>query len=265
MTYDPGRAVEAARVLSTRRLAGLRGPVLPASCRPTDLAAALMVQEAVSRELAQRAGEQVAGWKCGLPEPGKWVLAPLYAGTVCRDASRPCPVWARDGRVKVEPELAFVLGQDLPTREAPYTEAEVDAAVAHTHLALELIDDRYDEAAAPTFADRLADGLVNQGLFLGPEVDPAQAGTAGPLAIQIEQAGAPVFSQTGAHPAARPRAPLYWLAECLRARGQGLRAGQVVITGSYAGAPWVPVGAALRVRFGELGALSVCFEARPSA
>ena len=39
---------------------------------------------------------------------------------------------------------------------------------------------------------------------------------------------------------ADPRRPLYWLAEFLRQQGIGLRAGQVVITGSLAGAPALP-------------------------
>lgn len=246
---------------------------MAAPCRPTTLSDALAVQEAVSAELAQRAGERVVGWKCGLPGVDTWVLAPLYASTLYRaedrvvDGSDPLsdgwPVWAQQGRVKVEPELAFVLGRDLPPRAQPYDADEVRAAIASAHLALELIDNRYDESATLHFADRLADGLVNQGLWLGPAIDLDSACAASALDIAVSADGQPLLSQHGVHPAGEPLQPLCWLAEFLRRRGQGLRVGQVVITGSYAGAPWVPVGPTLQVRFGHLGTVTLRFQTRP--
>lgn len=263
----------AAQALATRRLTGRVGGALPDPCRPTTLSDALAVQEAVSAELAQRAGERVVGWKCGLPGADTWVLAPLYASTLYRDddsagdGSDPppagWPVWTQQGQVKVEPELAFVLGRDLPPRAQPYEVEEVLAAIASAHLALELIDNRYDEQAPVHFADRLADGLVNQGLWLGPAIDLASACAAQVLDITVAADAQALLAQHGAHPAGEPARPLYWLAEFLRGRGQGLRAGQVVITGTYAGAPWVPVGPMLQVRFGHLGTVTLRFQTRP--
>lgn len=263
----------AAQTLATRRLTGCVGGALPDSCRPTTLSDALAVQEAVSVALAQRTGERVVGWKCGLPGADTWVLAPLYASTLYRGdggeagGSEPppagWPVWAQQGQVKVEPELAFVLGRDLPPRAQPYDADEVAEAIASAHLALELIDNRYDAQAPLHFADRLADGLVNQGLWLGPAIDLASARAAHTLDIEVSADGQPLLSQPGAHPAGEPLRPVCWLAEFLRGRGQGLRAGQVVITGSYAGAPWVPVGPMLQVRFGHLGTVTLRFQTRP--
>ena len=83
------------------------------------------------------------------------------------------------------------------------------------------------------------------------------------LDVEVRAEGQLLLSQPGAHPAGDPLAPLCWLAEFLRGQGQGLQAGQVVITGSYAGAPWVPVGLPVSVRFGTLGQLSLRFEDRP--
>lgn len=272
-SLSPEAIQTAAHALATRRLTGRVGGALPAPCRPTTLGDALAVQEAVSAELAQRTGERVVGWKCGLPGADTWVLAPLYASTLYRgddgaqDGSRQppvgWPVWAQQGQVKVEPELAFVLGRDLPPRAQPYDAEEVAGAIASAHLALELIDNRYDEQASLHFADRLADGLVNQGLWLGPAIDVASARAAQALDIEMSADGQPLCAQPGAHPAGEPLRPLCWLSEFLRGRGQGLRAGQVVITGSYAGAPWVPVGPTLQVRFGHLGTVKLRFQTRP--
>lgn len=249
----------AAAILSERRRQGLQGPRLVEGLRPATLDEALAIQQAVVPLM----DDAIAGWKCGTPGPGKVVVAPIYASTVHRDADSPCSVWAQDGGVRVEPELCFVLGEDLPAREASYEPAEVDAAIASTHLALELIDSRYSDPSVLTFADKLADGLVNQGLFIGPQVDDEQAGNTHVMPITVSMAGAPEQARAGQHPDPLPRLPLYWLAEYLRDKGLGLQAGQVVITGSYAGTFALPVGQPITLRYGELGTLAVCFEARP--
>lgn len=210
-------------------------------------------------------GDTVAGWKCGTPGPDKLVVAPIYARTVHRSSERPCPVWAHGGAVRVEPELAFVLGRDLPARLQPYEPDEVDEAVASTHLALELIDSRYSDPSALSFADKLADGLVNQGLFIGPAVDGEQASLTNVMPIAIRIDDAPEQVRAGQHPDPLPRLPLYWLVEYLREQGIGLQAGQAVITGSYAGTFALPVGPDISLCYGALGQFTVRFEARVRA
>ncbi|WP_344761911.1 2-keto-4-pentenoate hydratase [Actimicrobium antarcticum] len=249
MPVQPDRIISAATQLFTRRRSREQGPVLQDACRPTDIASALAIQAAVTRLL----GAEIGGWKCATPAAGQVVLAPIYQTSI--HATNPCPLLVRGSMAQVEPELAFVLGCDLPPREQPYTPADIDAAIVRTHLSLELLDSRYLDHRAVSFLDNLADGLVNQGLFLGPQIDPA--GECGTLALQI---GSTNETLAGHHPAGSPRLPLYWLAEYLRSQGQGLRAGQVVITGSYAGCIPLPIGQDVAIRYGELGTLTVCFQ-----
>jgi 2-keto-4-pentenoate hydratase len=246
----------AANILLERRTSGTTGSLLPQACRPGGLDDAFAIQAALSA----RIGARIAGWKCGLPEAGRLVAAPIYASEIHR--AGPCLIWPHAGRARIEPELAFMLGQDLPPRATPYTAAEVDAAISHTHLALELIASRYDDPDAADFADKLADGLLNQGLYLGPEVDAGTAQAATTLALQIRVTGEADIALDGRHPAGQPRAPLYWLAEFLRSTGQGLQAGQVVITGSYAGCLAMPMAQDITLSFGQLGSLSTRFIAR---
>ncbi|WP_211473107.1 fumarylacetoacetate hydrolase family protein [Collimonas humicola] len=246
----------AAAILAERRRSGQPGDRLPPHLQPQDADAALALQMLVAQQL----GEGVAAWKCGLPVDGQPVLAPIHAATVHRGS--PCLAWARGGQVRVEPELAFVLGRDLPARAAPYQPTEVDAAVGATHLALELIDSRYTDPAQASFIENLADGLLNQGLYLGPQVDMEQARNASELAISIHAGKQEARLLQGRHPAVAPRAPLYWLAEFLRSRGQGLLAGQAVITGSYAGSFDLPLVQDIAIQYGELGRLQLSFEAR---
>lgn len=258
MSVQPEAAHAAAQILAKRRLLGSSGPRLPEACRPSTLEQAMAIQQAVSREL----GAEIGGWKCGLPTPERIVVAPIYTQGIQQDG--PCRLWPKDGHARVEPELAFVLGRDLPARALPYSEAEIDAAIAHTRLALELIASRYSDTTGLPFVESLADGLVNQGLWLGPEVDNELARGASELHLQISDALGELGQHAGRHPNGVPRAPLYWLVEYLRSQGQGLRAGQAIITGSYAGVLTLPLDLPLQIRFAELGSLDVRFEAHPA-
>lgn len=256
MTLTPIRIQEAAQILASRRLAGQHGPRLPDACRPLDLADALAIQAQVSVCMQ----DPIGAFKCGTPSEDRVVVAPIYQSTI--STSSPCAVWGKDGQVRVEPELAFVLGQDLPAREQPYSDTEIESAIGRVHLALELIDSRYEDQAELAFADRLADGLVNQGLWLGPTVPLALAREARQFAVTWSAGGGPVTELPGRHPNDKPLLPLYWLVEHLRQSGQGLKAGQAVITGSYAGTFPCPLDQDLHFAYGDLGRFNLLFHAR---
>ena len=254
--FDTNPANTAASILAARRTSGEQGPRLPESCRPSGIDAALAIQAAVTAQL----GDTIGAWKCGLPVADQIVLAPIYAGTI--HTVVPCAVWLRAGQARVEPELAFILAHDLPARDLPYMPEEVDAAIARTHLALELIDSRYLDQESASFAENLADGLVNQGLFIGPQVDAERARTCSAMTIGVTPAGGKESQFAGHHPNGNPRAPLYWLAEYLRSTGRGLQAGQAVITGSYAGSIALPVEQEVTIRYDGLGVLTARFTQR---
>ena len=258
-------AQAAAEILVERRIRGLQGERLPDSCRPTNLEQALAIQAAVSEAWCNAMDDSVGAWKCLLP-PGddKWIVGPIYTRTI--DSVPPVSLWTSPGaegeRARIEPELAFFFGKDLPPRAEPYTPADVDAALVRTHMVLELINSRYADPTACDFPEMLADGLVNQGLFIGPEVDSSAAAAASGFTIQVHCANGETFERQGSHPNVHPRAPLYWLAEFLRGRGQGILEGQAVITGSYAGVLEVPVNTEIRIDYAGLGTMSVSFTAR---
>lgn len=255
MPQDNSIAAQAASILAERRRKGEHGPRLPEALRPHDVDAALAIQARVTEQL----GERIGAWKCGLHAENPVIMAPIHAGTIHTTGS--CPVWASEGQVRIEPELAFILGSDLPARETPYGPAEVSAAIARVHLALELIGSRYRDPSEASAVEHLADGLVNQGLLIGPETDPSAAPLdAMPIHVRMQDGGE--IHLDGKHPNGDPRAPLTWLAEFLRSRGQGLQAGQAVITGSYAGSFDVPVGQDIEIRFGGLGQIAVRFAAK---
>ncbi|HVP89398.1 MAG TPA: 2-keto-4-pentenoate hydratase [Casimicrobiaceae bacterium] len=243
---------QAAQHLVAARRAGQPGARLPESCRPIDLADAIAIQRRVQGLVKAATG----GWKCSLPTPERAIAcAPIFAASIRRDC--PCPVVAHGSTVKIEPEIAFVLGRDLPPRANAYSEGEVRAAIAETRLVLELLDSRYADPAAVSFPEILADQVNNQGLFVGPVF---AGGLAAPLEgfpVAVEASARTLHFRGGRHPDGHPLRPLVWLASYLAQQESGLAAGTIVTTGSYAGALEVPVGTALTVRFGELGAIAV--------
>jgi len=255
-------AQEAAAILVERRQKGLQGDRLPESCRPVDIEQALAIQAAVTDRWCELMDDSVGAWKCLLPTVDKTIVGPIYTRTI--DSVAPVSLWPKPGTsdtARIEPELAFFFGKDLPPRKDPYTAAEVDAAISRTHLALELINSRYAVPGDCTFPEMLADGLVNQGLFIGPEVDSvlAQNTTEFTLNMQYNDQSCTHHAK---HPNIHPRAPLYWLVEFLRSRGQGIVAGQAVITGSFAGVLEVPMNTDISLEYGNLGKYEVSFRAR---
>ena len=244
----------AARHLLAARRARQSGPRLAESCRPTELEDALAIQRRVQELLDFGTG----GWKCSVPTLERAIsCAAIFAPTIAR--ASPWRVIDRDGVARIEPEIAFVLGRDLPHRAAPYDEAGVCAAIAETRLVLELLDSRYADPATVTFPELLADSVSNQGLFVGPVLRNGLQRQLDAFAIAVETPTATLHAREGRHPDGHPLRPLVWLTNFLASRAElgGLKAGAIVTTGSYAGALEVPIGTPLRVRFGDLGELGV--------
>jgi 2-keto-4-pentenoate hydratase len=245
----------AARQLVAARRARRPGDRLPESLRPADSEAALAIQRRVTEIL----GEPIGGWKAALPLPGKTRMAPIYASNI--HSGSPCPVLASGNVARIEMEIAFVLGRDLAPRADAYTEAEIRAAISETRLALELLGGRYADAAAVSAEEKLADGMENQGLFVGPVVPDGLNRPLDVIPVKIEGPNGVLLDRNGTNPSGHPLAPLYWLANFLASRGESLTAGQIVTTGSYCGVAEVPLATPLRMTFGDLGVLSVEFAA----
>jgi 2-keto-4-pentenoate hydratase len=249
-------AIEAAalHLLAARRH---RRPAarLPKASRPSSNEEGLAIQ----RRIAFLLGEPVGGWKCSLPTAERTLVAPIYQNTIGRTS--PCAVPAYETWARIEPEIAFVLARDLPRRSTPYTEAEVRAAVGETRLVLELMGSRYADPAKLPFPEMLADGVNNYGLFVGPAVPKGIDRTLDAIPIAIDGPSGAILARNGVHPDGHPLRPLTWLANWFGTNTagwtQGLAAGQIVTTGSYAGALDVPLATPLTITFGDLGRIEV--------
>ena len=251
----PSAIDAAARQIVAARRERKPGPRLPESCRPATIDAALAIQ----RRIAALLGAPIGGWKCSLPTADKSIVAPIYAAEIGR--SSPCALPVAGGQASIEPEIAFVLGRDLPPRATPYTEAEVRAAIAETRLVLELMGSRYADPAGLPFPELLADSANDYGLYIGPLLPDAFTRTLDAFPLTISGPQGTILTRDGRHNDGHPLRPLVWLANWFGTNTagwtEGLVAGQIVTTGSYAGALQVPVGTPLAVRYGDHGTLTV--------
>jgi 2-keto-4-pentenoate hydratase len=241
----------AAQFLLAARKRGAPGQRIPADFRPTDNEDGLAIQARITSLL----GQPVGGYKCSLPSASRPVLlAPIFAPAIMHVS--PCPVLAIGATVRIEPEIAFVMARDLLPRDSPYAQSEIRNAIGEARLVLEILGSRYSDADSATFPEMLADGLANQGLFVGPVLRDPWDKELESLRIVINSPSAVLASHEGKHADGHPVRPLYWLANYLAKGGTPLRAGMIVTTGSYCGALDVPIDTALTFAYGDLGSLS---------
>ncbi|WP_350433276.1 fumarylacetoacetate hydrolase family protein [Shewanella sp. H8] len=200
--------------------------------------------------------QHVTGWKCLTPrDNGDLIVAPILAKAIINHTQ--CPIFSSAHRALIEPEIAFVVGQSFAA-DRHYSDAEIDQHIGATHMALELIQQRFSRDYNASFLEKLADGLSNQGVYLGPEIDKFKAFKASHIHLTVTQNDA---SRTydGAHPCTLPASPLYWIVNFLTARGIEISAGQVIITGSYCGVLKVDMNKPVQIKYQGLGSMALSF------
>lgn len=154
---------------------------------------------------------------------------------------------------KVEAEIAFVIGRDLGGTDPSY--AEFLACVALALPAIEIVDSAIADwkiSLVDTVADNASCGLY----VLGDQPVAVGQISLGDLGMSMSKNGQSVSFGTGAACLGHPLRAAYWLARTMVARGQGLKAGQVILSGALG--PMVPVvaGDLVQVQIGALGSLS---------
>lgn len=235
----------------------LRGDLLPEG----DVATAYAVQRAqVERWTAE--GRRPVGAKIGLTNPvvqkALGVFQPDF-GVLFADMAVPDGAEVAPGRVlqpRVEAEIAFVLGADLPHEQV--TVVDVIRATDHLLPAIEIVGSRvanWDISIVDTVADNASSGLFVLGTSPRrvADVDLRLCGAV------LEHDGEPVSVGAGAACLGNPAHAVAWLAETLARAGRPLRAGDVVLSGALG--PMVPVtpGAAYEARISGLGSVRTCF------
>jgi 2-keto-4-pentenoate hydratase len=244
----------AALLIEARRQ---RQPVqLSDDTQPLSSDDAYAIQDAVAAQLWPQA--RITAWKAGAPdtetEPN---TAPIGPPLVVADGST---LNASDFLlIAIEGELAFRLARDLPpkTDGSDYSRNEVAAAVASVHPTIEIVDSRLSDWQNADALTKLADFQSNGALVVGPAVTGWQRIDALTQPAKLIVNGATVVETEGGNAARDLLRLLTWQANHVARRSGGLRAGDVVTTGSFTGVQLVQPGDEVSVMFSGVGSVSV--------
>ncbi|MBK8458344.1 MAG: 2-oxo-hepta-3-ene-1,7-dioic acid hydratase [Phyllobacteriaceae bacterium] len=214
------------------------------------------------------AGRAVRGWKIGLtskamqqalnidiPDSGVLLDDMIFANgdTIPKD---------RFIQPRIEAEIAFVMKTDLSGPAC--SPADVLAATEFVAPALEILDTRIlrlDPATKKprTIVDTISDNAANAGIVLGRDRH-------NPLAFDLRWVGAIVSRNgeveetgLGAGVLNDPALAVAWLANRLAAYGESIRAGDVVLSGSFIRPLEAPPGSRIEADFGAFGQVSCRF------
>jgi 2-keto-4-pentenoate hydratase len=235
---------------------------LPVFCRP----ASRMEGYAIQAKLADLSGQQVFGWKIAATSRAGQehirvdgpLAGRLLRGRVLHEGAT---ISLTGNLMRVaEAEFAFRMRANLPEREQPYTQMEVLAAVESLHPAIEVPDSRYEDYTIVGAPQLIADDACACWFILGASapqtwrnVDVAQHKVDG------YRNGGLVSTGGGANVLGDPRVALTWIANELIQFDRGLRAGDIVTTGTCITPIAVEPGDHTRMDFGTIGALEARF------
>jgi 2-keto-4-pentenoate hydratase len=158
---------------------------------------------------------------------------------------------------KAEGEVAFIMASDL--NDPDVTRTQVAAAVASVVTAIEIVDSRI-EAWKITFADTVADNGSSAFFVLGSDPKPLDGLDLWTCGMALEVNGETVSIGAGAACMGHPLNALTWLAQTLAKRGDGLRKGDIVLSGALGPMFAIQPGDSVRATIGGLGSASFKYE-----
>lgn len=232
--------------------AALKAAATPQLAEPLSLPDAYAVQAALLGRRYKR-GERRIGIKMGFTSRAKMaqmgvdemIWGRLTNAMMVEDGDKIS--FARYVHPRVEPEIAFLLGADLP---GGVTMPAAVAALAGVAPALEIIDSRYENFKF-SLTDVVADNSSSSSFVVGPWSDPQQPLANLGMILEINGQAKQIGSS-----AAILGNPLRSLvaASCLaEAAGEPLKAGDIVMAGGATAAEALSVGHHVRLCVQRLG------------
>ena len=227
--------------------------VLPTSAKPKSAADAHAIQEAMVAALA----DAIGGWKVAAPIDGQLVRGALLRSLIFDSPAR-VPV-AVAPMMGVEAEVAFRFDGDMPSSSRDYTYDEVASAVT-AFPAIEVVATRFGDYAGTSLLDRAADFVSNGAFVRGPAVPDWRRHDLSKLEAVLTIGGQEIVRRIGGHGSGDPLLPAIALVNDLR-HGTGVKAGQVMTTGTYTGMNIAQPGQAVMAAFSGFGAVEMQFAA----
>lgn len=226
---------------------------LPAELQPATTEEAYAIQDQMAI-----AYENIGGWKIGAPTPdASPTFCPMPAAWMASNgAVLAGPHFRYRG---IEAEIAFLLGQDLPPRDTPYTRDDVIAAIASCHPVIEELESAFFDPRSVAKLTTLADLHMHGGFIHGPAVPDWQSIDFAAERVTLSVDGAVRVERTGSNTSGDFLRLLPYLANEGAVRTGGLWAGQWITTGSWTGNLPVSAISEIDAVFDHAGRVSLRF------
>ena len=243
---------------------------------PTSLEESMAIQDAFDAKI----NEEIAAWKIAVTDPSHFLgnrphqqkqpaasettsLPPGFYGRHYKSVTQKSPGHFRMSDFRNQPQLeaefALRLGQDLPSRDAPYGIEEIHDAVEAVVMTIDVADTRWywdrSDWPLPALHDIVkgAADLANGGaLVIGDEIPGWRDLDLADVPVAIYFDGNLVASRVRGQAFSEMVAGLRWAVNLLSQRGFGFQKGLTITTGAAAQILAEP-GAKATVRYGEDG------------
>lgn len=216
-----------------------------------DLPFAYAVQDRLIQMRQAAGGGAVAGWKIGFTTAPMQALAgidePAAGAMLARGVRSSGAHLRRDdfAHLGLEGEIAVRVSEAFPETD-PIAPDQVLARLDGVAAALEVTDDRHADWSLIEAASLIRDNIWNIGAVIGPVVPAAAVaaltGRRGVLSIDGEVREEGMSQDIGCD----PLEIIAWLGAHLACRGQPLRPGQWIMTGSFVSTTFPEPGARYR-------------------
>jgi len=253
--------MKAAEILFRSRQNNTRLESLPTGLTPRDLDEGYAIQQAV----AQRRPRSDAGFKIGLTSAASQgaagVTAPI-AGRLAHADLRPNLAriaLPRNHLRVVEAEVIFEMGSDLPAGHAPFTVEQVAATICAAFAGIEICDTRFVDSDESSLALIVADNSNADLLVKGDRLTEDDVKALAALPVTLERRGQPAIRGSTAKVLDHPFRSVTWLANWLAQRGEYLRRGQLIASGSCTGITEAAADDIVAATFGANARVSVEF------
>lgn len=257
----------AAQMLRKAEVTGVQCGLMSIAHPGMTLGEAYAVQAAFVA-LKEAAGARRIGWKIGLTSRAMQQALAIDtpdSGVLLDDMLFPDGAVVPEGRFiqpRVEAEIAFIM--KAPLAGEGVTQADVLAATDYVCPALEILDTRILRADPATgrariITDTVSDNAANAGILLGKarhHVDAVDLRWVGAI---LKRDGVVEETGLGAGVLDDPVTGILWLVHRLARYGQGISAGEVLLSGSFIRPVEAPVGSRIEADFGPFGHVSVAF------
>lgn len=255
----------AAEILVKHRLSREPLAELPVECRPRTEDETYAIQDVMNGMFASRGIGTTAGYKIGCTTPVMQQYMGIDhpgAGAILAPTVQDSPAdlaFADYVAIGVEGEIAIRLAADLPPTGAPYDRDAIFAAIESCCTAIELVDARYVDYRSLDTWTMVADNFFNAGCILGTPVADWRGidmtAVTGRMTVNKAIAG----EGQGANVMGHPFDAAVWLANTMARRGLGLKAGDLVMTGSIVETQWLKKGDSVTFEIDALGSVAARF------